>query len=292
MDQSINMMRSLLFVPGNRPERFAKARYSGTDIYCIDLEDSVPAAEKGAARSAAIEHVMQCQSETDSASLVAIRINSLRTLDGIKDLVALAEHPGSTSSLDYIILPMTTSAVEIKQVAEVLSGQNSVKIIPLIETPDGIDHLGEILDASDRVHAAGFGVADYTAITGTEINWDALLYARSRISEICNARGVHCFDGPWFNIADANGLADEARRVSQLGFGGKLAIHPSQVEVINQAFMPSENKVLWARKIIECLEKAGGGVVSVDGVMIDQPLVKRARKILTLANIMNDRGQQ
>lgn len=287
MGQSHNLMRSLLFVPGNQPERFYKARQSGADVYCIDLEDAVPAAEKEVARIAAIEHVIQRQHRDESAPLAAIRINSLSTLAGIKDLMALAEPAVSENLRDCIImLPMAECAFEIRQIAEVISGAGRVKIMPLIETPGGIDNLDKIIDASDQIVAVGFGTADFTAITGSELSWEALLFARSRIVETTNVRGVHCFDGPWFDIVDTNGLATEVQRVARLGFGGKLAIHPSQVDVINQSFVPEKRKVQWAIKVIDAWENSGGGVVDVDGVMVDRPVVKRARRVLTLANIV------
>lgn len=285
MEQYHNLMRSLLFVPGNRPERFAKASRSGADIYCIDLEDSVPAAEKDSARWAAVEHINHSRADSHLAPSVALRINSLATLAGVKDLVALAEQLSPESVLDYVMLPMTENAAQIRQVVGVMSDAPSINLIPLIETPQGIDNLNGILDASEQIQAVAFGLADFTAITGSELGWEPLLYARSRIAEISNARGVPCLDGPWFDIADTGGLEDELRKLVPLGFGGKLAIHPSQIETINQCFVPSLAKVQWARKIIARWEQVGGGAVSVDGYMIDQPLVRRAKRVLTLANI-------
>ncbi len=276
-------VRSLLFVPGNRPERFAKARDSGADAYCIDLQDAVPDTDKSLAREATIQHINQRGSDVDNGAALFIRINSLSVLDGFKDVVAIAEDLEAGASFEGILLPLASAGFEVRQLAGLLASCGTPAIIPVIETPEGMTRVHEILTASDQVCAVGFGMADYTSITGGEMGWDTLLYARSRLVEAASLRGVQTIDGPWFDIPNKNGLSEEASRVAGLGFTGKFAIHPSQVEIINRAFIPSDQKVQWAREVLRAWEEAGGGVVTVSGVMIDQPLVTRARRILSLA---------
>jgi len=288
MSEQPNLMRSFLFVPGNRPERFEKARDSGTDIYCIDLQDAVPAAQKGAARRAALEYIANSVGAAAAGSPACyLRINSLATADGLEDLLALAAAAKENSLPDCIVLPMISSAFEIRQITAVLGHHPAMKIMPMVETPQGIDNLPAILEQGrSHIEALAFGFADYVAITGSDMSWDALLSARSSIVKAASAGAVRCFDGPCFAIADLAALQEQAVSVSRIGFTGKLAIHPSQVDIINKAFVPSPDKVKWARSVIEAFEQAGGGVVSLDGMMIDQPVVEQARRIVAVTECL------
>lgn len=279
MNSSPLPIRSLLFVPGDKPERFARAAGSGADIYCIDLEDAVAPEAKDGAR-AAIAHHLDSNPEPGQATCY-VRINSLATRHGIEDLLWLA---GLSALPDGVLLPMVASAFEIRQLTRVLPGGADYQIMVMVETPEGIEQLGAILDASDRVSAVAFGAADYTAITGSDTSWDALLMIRSRIVSVARPRGVSCLDTPWFDIQDVEGLRREAEEVASLGFGGKLAIHPDQIESINQSFRPDENAIAWAQRVVDAFDQAGGGVCTVDGVMIDKPVADRARSILALAS--------
>ncbi len=275
MNNRIGPMRSILFVPGNRPERFVKASESGADIYCIDLEDAVPPGQKDAARQSALEHLRS------AGSNCYLRINGLATLAGLEDLVALAAVAKDNALPAGIVLPMAASAFELRQIASVLSGSAALKIMPMIETPEGLDNLPAILEAGlGRIEALAFGCADYAAATGSDMSWDALLSARSAMVKAASRHGVQCIDGPCFDISDLDGLKEDCASVSRLGFSGKLAIHPSQVETINQVFAPSAEQLNWAQEVINAFEQAGGGVLSHDGMMVDQPVIDQARRIL------------
>lgn len=279
----INPMRSFLFVPGNRADRFEKARISGADIYCIDLEDSVPKTGKAKARKNTIEYINMVAAKYKNDALLYIRINGLSTLEGIKDLLALAENAADGSLPDGIVLPMASSAIEVQQLLAVLGAPEGLVIMPLIESPLGIANLTEILNASPSVKCVGFGIADYTAITGSDMSWDSLLFARSRIIETASMHAVHCLDGPWFDTQNSEGLAVEVRSIAQLGFGGKMAIHPSQIEIIHRAIYPSESKIQWAKEIVKEWHKEEEGVLSINGIMIDKPLFQQAERILVRA---------
>ncbi|MBE9539795.1 MAG: CoA ester lyase [Proteobacteria bacterium] len=271
-------MRSLLFVPGNRPERFAKARDSGADNYCIDLEDAVPQAQKEAARNAALAHIADRKS---GGSPCYLRINSLATKYGLEDLLALSTAAAHNALPDCVVLPMASSSFEVRQIIQVLSCHPDLKILPMIETPEGLDNLpAMLLEGRGRIAALALGCADYAAAIGSDMSWDALLDARSALLRAASAHAVPCLDGPFFDIPNLAGLREDAARVSKLGFLGKLAIHPSQVNSINEVFAPSQEKVDWAKKVIAAFEKAGGGVVSFEGMMIDQPMVDQAKRIL------------
>jgi len=280
MREQNHLMRSLLFVPGDRPERYQKACQSGADIYCIDLEDAVPAEQKKAARSAALEHI-GLRSSDDTGGACYLRINSLASRHGVEDLLALAAVTRENGLPDGIVVPMISSAFEVRQIRSVLKHHRCPTIMPMIETPEGVDNLAAILAQGEGlIESLAFGFADYAAITGSDMSWDALLNARSEIIKAASAHAIRCFDGPCFDIPDLAALEEEAARVSRLGFTGKLAIHPSQVDTINQVFVPSASEASWARRVVEAFEQAQGGVISIDGKMIDPPLVEQARRII------------
>jgi len=279
----VNLMRSFLFVPGNRPERFAKARASGADIYCIDLEDAVAPAHKASARDEALAHLTANAGQEAGGPLCYFRINSLSTRAGLEDLLALSEAASHDVLPDCIVLPKASSAFEIAQVIQLLEQHPRLKVMPMIESPKGLDQLPAMLEYHRWIVGVAFGFGDYAAVTGSDMGWDALLQARSTIVRYASDYGVHSFDGPWFEIPDLEGLRREAGRVAGLGFRGKLAIHPSQVEVINESFQPSPRRIAWARDVIAAFAKAQGGVAVVDGMMIDQPVVEQACRVLAAA---------
>jgi citrate lyase beta subunit len=279
-----NLMRSFLFVPGNRPERFAKAAASGTDIYCIDLEDAVAAGDKQAAREAALAHIAQRKADGATTPLCYLRINGLSSAEGLKDLLALATLADNHQLPDCIVLPMASAAYEITQIVRVLGDHPNLAIMPMIETPDGVDHLPAMIAASHKVVAIGCGFADYVATTGSQMDWDALLSARNAIIAAASRSKVPCLDTPWFDIKDEAGLRNEAQKVLRLGFKGKLAIHPAQVGVINDTFVPSAQEVRWAEDVLEVFNRTKGGVGSFNGLMVDKPIADKAKAILLAAN--------
>ncbi len=267
-------LRSLLFVPGNRPDRFSKARDSGADAYCIDLEDAVPGDEKALARKMALDHI------ATAGANCFLRINGLATRAGVEDLLALA-CLAAPSLPACIVVPMIASPFEIRQIIGVVGNAPSVNILPMIETPEGLDKLSAIVDEGRAyVEAVAFGFADYAAITGSDMSWDALLSARSSLVKAVSGRGIQCIDGPCLEVANTAALEAESARVSRIGFSGKLAIHPSQVAGINVAFAPSDERVKWAQSVVTTFENTGGGAVLHKGMMVDQPVVNQAKQIL------------
>ena len=142
----VNLMRSFLFVPGNRPERFAKARASGADIYCIDLEDAVAPAHKASARDEALAHLTANAGQEAGGPLCYFRINSLSTRAGLEDLLALSEAASHDVLPDCIVLPKASSAFEIAQVIQLLEQHPRLKVMPMIESPKGLDQLPAMLE--------------------------------------------------------------------------------------------------------------------------------------------------
>jgi len=268
-------LTSLLFTPGSRSDRFAKAAASGADGIIIDLEDSVAAADKERVR---IEVVAWLQKNGRVGALpfaTGLRLNSLRTPAGRADLDALR---AAGLKPDFVMLPKVESAAEVQLGAAKLPA--SVRLICLAETVRGVRFADEIAAASPRLVALAFGGLDLSAETGGEPVWDALLWPRTQVVHACAAAGVTALDQPYIDFADAAGLEQECVRARSLGYTGKLAIHPAQCAVIAAAFRPTPAQVERARLIVAAYEEAKGNVATVDGKMIDVPIYRSAQRVL------------
>lgn len=259
---------SLLFVPGTRPERFAKALASGADMVCVDLEDAVPVDGKHDARVAAIAAI---------GPRLSIRINAATTRDGLADLLALAAAPALPP---LILIPMVESPGEIAVVRGALG--DDARLVPLIETPRGLRHAAAIA-AAPGVAALMFGGGDMAGELGTALAWEPLLYARQALLMACAEAGVPAIDVPWIALDDEAGLAEEARRARALGFHAKAAIHPAQLAAIHAAMRPSDALVAEARAALAAHAAGGGGAIRFDGRMLEAPIVRRYARILATA---------
>ena len=262
---------SWLFTPGTRPDRFARAIEAGANVLIVDLEDAVAECDKPAARRAALDHF-----KTRPATLCqALRINGLDTRAGIADLHALS---AADVSLDYLVLPKTESAAHLRILDRLLTeAGNTARLIGLIETAAGLVAVEDIARATPRLAGLMFGAADMAADLGCAPSWEPLLYARGRLVAACAAACVAPIDAPFFNFADAAGLAAEIARAAEMGFAAKAAIHPAQLGVINAAFQPSLAALEMARRVLAADEK---GVGVVDGGMVDRAVARRARRLL------------
>jgi (S)-citramalyl-CoA lyase len=260
-------LQSMLFVPGSKPDRFAKALASEADLVCIDLEDSVPADGKADARAAAIAAIGDPR--------LAIRINGLKTADGLRDLLALA---GAQNRLALIFVPMVESATEIEIVRSVMG---DVGIIPLIETVRGLRAAHDIA-ATDGVVMMMLGGGDFSAELGVELAWEPLLAARSSFVMACAGAGIPGMDVPFIRMDDAKGLEDECTQAKELGFAAKAAIHPSQIEAIHNVFRPSAAEVEEAMGAKAAFAAANGAAVRFNGRMLEAPIMRRYQAILAL----------
>ena len=279
--------RSLLFVPAVRPDRFPKALATGADAVCIDLEDGVAPGAKDAARAQALALLAGRGSSTAEVSL---RINDAKAELGRTDLAALVE---SGARPDALMLPKVAGADEIRAVAAALArGGGALPLIVQIETAAGLLAAADIAAASPHVSAVFFGAIDLSADLGCAVEWEALLYARSRVVLAAGAAGVAALDSPFMDVPALGALADETSRVRRLGFTGKAAIHPTQVPVIQAAFAPSAAETAWARKIVAAYERQQGGVLLVDGQLIELPVVHSARRTLRIAELHESAGDQ
>lgn len=254
---------SPLFVPADRPERFAKAAASGADAVIIDLEDAVAAASKEAARDVLAASL--------PAARVIIRVNAAGTPwhDGDIDLVHRLGAVG-------VMLPKAEDPAIIEGIAHRLRGRRP--LIPLVETALGVHRAVEIA-AAHGVTQLAFGPADYRNDVGCGDEPEALLLARSTLVLASRLAGRAApLDGPCFDFRDATRTTDEARHARMLGFGGKLSIHPDQVMWVKAAFRPTEAEIAWARRVVAA--EGSGGAANLGGTMIDAPVIARARRIL------------
>ena len=279
------MRRSLLFVPAVRPDRYPKALATGADAVCIDLEDGVSFAAKDEAREAALALFA---GRTPVRAEVSLRINDPKTDLGQHDLDAVRR---SGIRPDALMLPKCEGPEEIRDVAGALGGALSdLPLIVMVETARGVAAAEAIAAATPTVSAVFFGAIDFAADVGCEVGWDAALYARSRVVVAAAVAGVGAVDSPYMDVLALDGLAAESRRTRGLGFGGKAAIHPTQVPVIQTAFSPAAEEVAWARRIVEAYDRNEGGVLLVDGKLIERPVIASAKRTLAVASAVDPDG--
>ncbi|MFI9157507.1 HpcH/HpaI aldolase/citrate lyase family protein [Kitasatospora aureofaciens] len=259
--------------PGTRPDRYASALTCGADVALVDLEDSVAADAKDTARRDAQAFFAQ----DSGPCILGIRTNALSTLDGAKDLTAIAAYPRKP---DLVLLPKTESARDIDLLSSILDTPTyTPTLFALIETPRAIDHLAQIL-AAPRLSGVVFGSADYSLELGTGTSWEAMRHARHTIANSCAAAGLLAIDTPFFDLNDLDGLTAEARRAKEIGFHGKGAIHPRHLPHIAEAFRPTDEEIAEARAIVAAAAQSGNHITSVDGRMRGTPFFTRARRLL------------
>lgn len=271
--------RSLLFVPGARPDRFGKALASGADAVCVDLEDAVAPARKDEARAAAIRFLVDGAGQVGPDRVV--RINSVRSLAGLRDLLAIAEARPAGGT---VAVPKLESAEEVQWIDQVLAEAGvPVRLVAQIETLRGVEQASAIAAASSRLAALMFGGLDLAAELGVPASWDALLLARSRTVHAAARAGLAAIDMPFVDVAAPEGCRAEAVRSLGLGFSAKMAIHPTQVPVINDAYTPSPEEVARAERIGRAYAGNPDGILLLDGTMVERPVVLAMARLLTRA---------
>lgn len=274
----IRPRRSLLFVPGLRPDRFEKALDSGADIVCIDIEDAVPLPRKEEARGLAFPLFA---GDAPAHVETMVRINPLSTPDGLKDILALRDCARPPAAL---MLAKPGSAEEIRLYDELLQGSCAdIRFHVIIESTDGLANVMEIASASPRVDSLLFGAVDMSADLRAAKTWETLLYARSRVVHAAARYGLDLLDVPWLSLDDQDGLKKEAEMAAALGFTGKAAIHPKQIPAINEVFSPSEALIDRARRILAEFEKDTTGLVVVDGELIERPVIRSMVRVIAVA---------
>ena len=263
---SVRSHRSLLFVPGDRPERFDKALSANADGVIIDLEDAVAPERKAFAREALAEALR-------AGAEVLVRVNGPDTDDIIADLAVCAG-----GNVRGILLPKAESSDQIRQL---LNDGLTVPLLPIIETARGYRSAESIAQAQGVARLV-FGTLDFQLDLDIQSDaGDALLMFRSGLVLASRLAGLPApIDGVTVELDDPDRLQQDIERGRCLGFGGKLCIHPRQIEAVNEGFGVSAADVDWARRVIEAIEQSDRHAVSIDGRMVDAPVIERARRIL------------
>ena len=294
-----NPGRSWLFVPGNRDRMIAKAASVGADVVMFDLEDSVPPEEKANALGKVSRHLArQPTSSTrgDTKPAAFVRVNRSEG-EGL----AAQLGPVVRGGLVGICIPKVESPGDIATVSDMLTEfelkaslpAGSIWVQPIIETAIGLLHAEQIAGCDTRVLALAFGAEDFALDMGID-RLDAaaeLDQARWHVSVAARAAGVLAVDCVYPRIDDEDGLIQETTRAKQMGYQGKLIIHPRQIEAVHSAFAPTRREIEDAQHTVEAYEAArleGKGVTALDGRMIDEPVVERARRLLEEADRYSD----
>ncbi len=297
------IQRSELAVPGSNPSLFDKAAACQADYVFLDCEDAVIPDDKERAR----KNIIEALNDLDwSNKTISVRINGLDTHYMYRDVVDIVEQAGN--HLDTILIPKVGTAADVYAVDMLLTQIEQAKEIKhriglecLIETALGGANVMQIAQASPRLEALHFGVADYAAsmrarttnIGGLNSNYhcdgalaDQWHAALVNMATACRAYGLRAIDGPFGDFNDAEGYKQAAQRVAALGYEGKWAIHPSQIELANAMMSPPESEIIRAKRILEALEEAakqGKGAAQLDGKMIDIASEKMARNVIEQA---------
>ena len=301
------MFRTLLFIPGNNKRFLEKSRLLYPDILCLDLEDSVPISEKSIAREMIIQSL-----STNNHSLNRINININNKIDNAnnkhKDLPQLFVRINSFESglyeqdlesvicdrLDGIVIPKVNSDSELEKITEIIETlekkrnvQKIIRLIPSIESSQGVVNSYHIAKYNSRICSLLFGVFDYLYDMKLDYENEGLeySYARAKIPVDARAAGIPALDSIWQIVDDLDGLQRDAKTAKKLGYAGKSIIHPKHIEPVHNVFVPSQNEIEWAKKVISTLNEIQQhgdkrGAFKVDGKMIDAVHFKQAKLIL------------
>jgi citrate lyase subunit beta / citryl-CoA lyase len=265
-------LTTYLFVPGNRPERFAKALASGADRIIIDLEDAVAPLEKAAARSAIAAWMA---SAGEQRHKILIRINDSATAWYEDDMTMV-----SAAHVPCVVLPKCESAAQVAAVLARLS--HGASVLPLIETARGMIALNEIA-AAPGVARLAFGSLDYVADLDLSSDSPALDFAAAQIAIASRAAGLAPALAGVTPALDAAQVSADMAHARSLGFGGKMCIHPLQVAAVRAALAPSAAELAWAQRVLQAWKASAGGAIQLDGKMIDRPVVLKAERIAAAA---------
>ena len=285
------MRRSMLFLPGNNPNMLINGNCLGADAVIFDLEDAVSPAEKDAARIL-VRNTLKYLDFSECERIV--RINSIDTPYWQADIAALAPYKP-----DIILLPKTSSAADVQEADDILRqwehdlgmADNTIGLMPLIETALGVENAFSIATAAKRVRALFLGAEDLTADLQCKRTKEGkeIFYARTRLVMAARAAGVEVYDTPFTDVNDDEGIVEDATFARSLGFSGKAAISPRHVAPINQAFSPTLEDVRYAYEVMDAIALAkqqGKGAISLRGKMIDAPIVTRAQQNIAMAQAL------
>lgn len=255
-----------------------KALRSGADIVCADLEDAVAPKDKAAARETAFAGLAAAEGPARVERV--IRINCLRTLDGMADVRALLTCP---YPIEAVMLPKVKGPEEVRNLADLLTEYGrDTRLHVIIETNEALEAAHPIAAASDRIEALFFGGVDMAADLRCRGTWMALQYARSRVVHAAAMAGVDVLDVPFLDLNDRDGMVGEARLAAELGFTGKGAIHPKQIAELNAIFTPDEESIAHARMVLDAFAKNDTGLLVVNGKLIEKPVLRSYARMVAV----------
>lgn len=284
-----SLRRTMLFIPGNNPGMLQNAGILGADSIILDLEDAVSITEKDAARilvKSALENLNFYGAE------IVVRINPLSSAFGIKDIEEIA-----TAKPDALMIAKATEE-DVHKACEMLTEieekegfeLGSIKLFPLIETAYGLENVHSIIKSSDRVVGVLLGAEDLTADLEVKRTAEGkeIFYARCKIAAACKACRIDAIDTPFADMNNFEGFEKDIHTAKSLGMTGKAAINPRQVDTIHEIFAPSEDEIKHAQAVLRAMEEAqkqGKGVFSLDGKMVDAPIIMRAQNVVKKAKL-------
>lgn len=282
------LRRTMMFVPGNNPSMIKDAGIYGADSIMFDLEDSVSLTEKDAARMLVFQAI---QTVDFNNTEIVVRINEITSEFGRADVFAMVK-----AGVDVIRLPKTETVDDVLDVQEVIleaekmfgREPGSTRMMAAIEGASGVLNAPAIAVSTDRLIGIAIGAEDYVTNMKTRRYPDGqeLFFARSMIIHAARAAGISAFDTVYSDVNNEEGFRNEVELIHQLGFDGKSVINPRQIPVVNSVYSPTTKEIENAKAVIGAIkeaEKNGSGVISLNGKMIDKPIVMRAERVMTLA---------
>lgn len=284
------LRRTMLFMPGNNPGMLQNAGILGADSIILDLEDAVSLSEKDSARIL-VRNAIKSINFYDSE--VVVRINPMSTEYSEEDIREIAVVKpdaflvAKATEEDIVKVDEAISQIERKMGFEA----GCIKLIPLIETAYGLENVYNIIKSSNRNIGVLLGAEDLTADLGikrTKVG-EEIFYARSKVAAACKALKVDAIDTPFTDLNDIDSFKKDIEKAKSIGMTGKAAINPRQIDTIHEIFAPTEEEVVYAKRVMEAMEDAkreGKGVFSLDGKMVDAPILARANTILSKAKLM------
>lgn len=279
--------RTMMFMPGNKPKMLNAAGSYGASCLILDLEDAIAVTQKDAARNLVAFAIRELDFECE----IAIRPNHISTPYGLDDLkVVLPAKP------DIIRMPKVESAEDIKFVADLIDQveakegfeHGTIKLMAAIETVKGMRQAYQIATASSRMVGLAIGGEDYITDLQTHRTEHGieLFYPRCQLLAAAREAGIQAIDTVYSNVKNMEGFREEVIRIKEMGFDGKSVVHPSQIQVVNEVFTPSDDEIRHSLKVVAASNEAaakGIGVITVNGKMIDGPLITRAERIIAQA---------
>jgi citrate lyase subunit beta / citryl-CoA lyase len=298
----VGRSRSLIFIPGNNSRFLEKSKTIDSDIICFDLEDSVPIAEKETARilvNNTLQEINKTEEESKKKRLVSVRINAPESGLAAEDLKKI-----TTLGIDAVVVPKVETEHQVTRLSNTIKilekenniPDNSVKLIPSIESSLGVVNAYSIAKADQRISSLVFGIFDFLYDMKIDSNEEDILtgymYGRAKVPVDARAAGVDSIDSIWQNIGDVDGLKKDLVLGRKLGYTGKCVIHPTQIDYVHKVFYPSAQDIQWAKKVVSYLDESviektaaatKTGAINLEGKMIDAVHYKQAKRILESA---------